>query len=656
MRYETCAVASGAARWSSVLPALWAGLFAATTAGAHAADPAREPLSLAWVPRDTVLVCAARPAELLRRPALARIAEAVRSDGGLRAHFGVAVDRVETATVVFLPAPVDSQTVVPGEANFVLRLLEPVDVQQLAGLLGRSPSREKYAGREYFKGDSPPAWVCAIPEPRTVLISRSEADLRRLIVAGESGAARAPWAQAWGDVAPADAAVLCHVAVLRPALDRQRTSASRGFNVSAAEARDAAARGMAERGAVGFGGGRAPEEVLAQFAQAQAARSETGRAVSSSSQVLAYLSLPALSPLWTEGAATGALDLELTEDLGARLIVHCASAESAAAIVSGLRAAIVPGKNTLASMRQTAASRSGDEGPLYLKALDVVDQLIDGLRVEQDDTRVVAGTRASVIDAAQYSAALVPAMKAAAAITADAQAQVRARNNLRQIAIAFRNFHDAYGRFPPAVVTRRGQEPLKHPHSWRVAILPYVDGAALYNEYRFDEPWDSDHNLTILARMPDVFRHPGDDAGSTNASYFALAGPGSAFDREGGTALQEITDGTSNTILVVESKARVPWTKPEDIPFDPDEPLADLLAVLGGWQPESFQTVMCDGAVRSFPRTLPENVLKLLITRSGGEPVPAEFVPPQEPRRAAAARRGEAAPGAFAPAAREFAR
>jgi hypothetical protein len=508
-----------------------------------------------------------------------------------------------------------------------------------------------YAGREYFKGDSSPAWVCAIPEPRTVLISRSEADLRRLIVAGESGAATAPWAQAWSDVAPADAAVLCHVAVLRPALDRRRTSAPRGFN-SSAEARDAAARAMQERGAVGFGGGRVPDEVLAQFAQAQSGRSEPARAASRSSSVLAYLSLPALTPLWTDGAATGALDLELTADLGARLVVHCASAESAAAIVTGVRAAIVPGKNTLASMRQTASSRSGDEGPLYLKALDVVDELIDGLNVEQDGTRVVAETRASVTDAARYSAALVPAMKAAAALTADAEAQVRARNNLKQIGLAFHNYHDTFGRFPPAVVTHRGQEQLPHPHSWRVAILPYVGGAALYNAYRFDQPWDSDHNRTILARMPDVFRHPGDEPDSTNASYFALAGPGSAFDREGGTAMQDITDGTSNTILVVESKARVPWTKPEDIPFDPVEPLADLLAVLGGSQSETFQAVMCDGAVRGFPRTLPENVLKLLITRSGGEPVPQEVAPPQDPRRMGSGRRGEAAADFFAPGGR----
>ena len=34
----------------------------------------------------------------------------------------------------------------------------------------------------------------------------------------------------------------------------------------------------------------------------------------------------------------------------------------------------------------------------------------------------------------------------------------------------------------------------KFPHSWRVEVLPFVEEAALYQKYHFDEPWDSKAN------------------------------------------------------------------------------------------------------------------------------------------------------------------
>ena len=57
----------------------------------------------------------------------------------------------------------------------------------------------------------------------------------------------------------------------------------------------------------------------------------------------------------------------------------------------------------------------------------------------------------------------------------------------------------------------------KVPHSWRVAILPYIEQADLYRQYRFDEPWDSDANKMVLAKMPAIYPHPLDDPKSTNA-------------------------------------------------------------------------------------------------------------------------------------------
>ena len=65
----------------------------------------------------------------------------------------------------------------------------------------------------------------------------------------------------------------------------------------------------------------------------------------------------------------------------------------------------------------------------------------------------------------------------------------RSRNNLKQIAIAFHNFHDAYQKFPSSVNTKEGartsnKKPVQ-PFSWRVAILPFIEQNELFEELPF---------------------------------------------------------------------------------------------------------------------------------------------------------------------------
>ena len=52
--------------------------------------------------------------------------------------------------------------------------------------------------------------------------------------------------------------------------------------------------------------------------------------------------------------------------------------------------------------------------------------------------------------------------------------------------------------------------------------------------------------------------------------YQGWSGPNAFFDPEQRMSLQKITDGTSNTIMVTEAGTAVPWTKPDDMPFDPN--------------------------------------------------------------------------------------
>jgi hypothetical protein len=139
----------------------------------------------------------------------------------------------------------------------------------------------------------------------------------------------------------------------------------------------------------------------------------------------------------------------------------------------------------------------------------------------------------------------------------------------------------------------------------------------LYKEYRQDEPWDSENNMRVLAKMPNVFRSPRDRRDSTNTSYFTFVGPETMFGTRYGPRMANITDGTSNTILVVESKREVPWTKPEEIEFDSKKPVPPL----GDWHPGGFCLVMCDGSARFIPDSIDQQMLKYLIMNADGHPV-----------------------------------
>jgi beta-lactamase regulating signal transducer with metallopeptidase domain/uncharacterized protein (UPF0248 family) len=200
-------------------------------------------------------------------------------------------------------------------------------------------------------------------------------------------------------------------------------------------------------------------------------------------------------------------------------------------------------------------------------------------------------------------------------------------NNLKQLALAMHNYHTKHDHFPPAAVI--GPDG-KTPHSWRVELLPYLDERSLYKQYRMNEAWDSEHNKKVLALMPDVFRNPFDDPNSTSSAYYVLVGPGTIFEGSKGIRINEITDGTSNTLMIVGAKRNIPWTKPADIPFDPDKPLPEL----GGFVKGRFAAALGDGSARVYNAAKAHDQLKWLIMRNDGHVIDLKKLDP-DPSRAA---------------------
>jgi hypothetical protein len=173
-----------------------------------------------------------------------------------------------------------------------------------------------------------------------------------------------------------------------------------------------------------------------------------------------------------------------------------------------------------------------------------------------------------------------------------------------------------HGRLPPAVVCGEDGRPL---YSWRVLLLPYIEGDDLYREFHLDEPWDSPHNLALLPRMPGTYAPPRWKKSKVppyHTVYHVFVGEGAAFEgREGVRIPKDFPDGTGNTFLVVEAGEPVPWTKPEDIPYDPDGLLPDLRCLFK----DGFRAGMADGSMRWVRKGTSEANLRAAITRNGGE-------------------------------------
>jgi hypothetical protein len=187
------------------------------------------------------------------------------------------------------------------------------------------------------------------------------------------------------------------------------------------------------------------------------------------------------------------------------------------------------------------------------------------------------------------------------------------QNNVKQIALAFHNYESAFGFFPQDVKDKDGKPLL----SWRVQILPYLEEDDLWKQFKLDEPWDSDTNKKLIEKMPKIFAPVHTKAKAGHTFYQGFTGGGALFGGKDKLTLVGITDGTSNTALVVEAGEAVIWSKPADIVYDPKKPLPKLGGDLDG----NFNLGFADGSVQWVKKGFDEKVMRAVITANGGEDV-----------------------------------
>jgi hypothetical protein len=215
----------------------------------------------------------------------------------------------------------------------------------------------------------------------------------------------------------------------------------------------------------------------------------------------------------------------------------------------------------------------------------------------------------------------------------DKQASI---HNLEAIGTAMSKYVETVRRYPAATgtVTNRvknqektlpvGDQPLL---SWRVHLLKYLtDPAAqkLAEEFKMDEPWDSDHNKKLIERMPDVYKSPGSKgAAEFKTVYLTPRSDKTLFPANRSLGFLEVTDGTIRTITVLEvsDERAVIWTKPDDYEVDEKNPAAGLV----GLRPGEFLALFGSGMVRQIPANISPELLNSTYTRSGGEKIDSKM-------------------------------
>jgi prepilin-type processing-associated H-X9-DG protein len=197
---------------------------------------------------------------------------------------------------------------------------------------------------------------------------------------------------------------------------------------------------------------------------------------------------------------------------------------------------------------------------------------------------------------------------------------VQAVNQLKQLGLGLLNYESVSSAFPAAGSTKVDGAPRL---SWRVHILPYVEEEALYSKFHLDEPWDSEHNRKLIAEIPEVFQSPGVEIEAGKTLFLAVTGAGSLFgDGSKGPRMRDVTDGLSNTLMLVEAdpKAAVEWTRPDDWEFDAADPTAGVGELRNG----QFNVVFCDGHTQRLSTKIDPTLLKSVVTRDGEEIVDFE--------------------------------
>lgn len=523
----------------------------------HADEP--KPFSLQYIPETTVGHIALRPADLLKHKSVKPTADELNSF--FSTTLNVKLEDLDVWCIGLFFQPDEERNRSRECAYQIFVSKRPTDYAGLIEVMAPTALKKSHNGVEYYQSRR----ACYLKiNDRTLLLAENERSMLPLIEAGATGKAPSSWKPHWDELKNKPAAMIVDFANFTRAVENNPP----------------------------------PPGIFGNIV-----------------------------PMW-EKSQVAAIGLDLTK----RIQLTAVSVSTSEADATQAREAMNVGldfarremeeaMNQLDSqIEQIGSMPQGEQMVVGMRIAETTMQLIRkpmaDIEIKQDGNTLSASATLSRISVGRAAGKLASLFRI---MQSTVLAQSRA-NNLKHIALALHNYHSALGEFPPAYKMGKDGNG-DHKVSWRVLILPFLEEQALYDQYKFDEPWDSPNNKRVTAQMPRAFRALGSKAAPTETDYFVIVGENTAFQAEKGRHFRDFTDGTSNSLLVVESRKAVHWAKPSDIEFPKDK-----LPKLGGISAKGFRIARADGSTGFIRNDVNAKQLRLLMTINDGNEIDESIV------------------------------
>lgn len=447
----------------------------------------------------------------------------------------------------------------PNEGVIILRSRKPTDWKSLAETIAYT--RETKIHDQIVQANQSVAWFA--PDDRTFIRGDRES-IAEVIRAGRRGTTNRFWHAQWKTVAGKPAAFLFDIGALRDVAPRNGTLLGQQANHGPAA-------------------------------------------------LLGPTLFEATAPIWDKSELFAA-SITLGEELGFEGRLTTVGEGEARAVAETAGAGMVLLKNALMRQQFSAARSKNPQAAVVSSLTGLAVTAVARTRVEAQGSEVAISTSSPWGEVGSSVASLVPSVQKSRM----SARRMQSHNNLKQLAIAMHNYHDVHGHFPPASSMGKDGKG-KHPVSWRVLLTPYVEHPEIYNNYRFDEPWNSPHNSKVTQEIPTVFAHPSTQPGAQETAYYAVVSTNArkltCFSKNTPRRLRDIIDGTANSVMLVEAKRGTHWAQPKDIEWSPDADPPEL----GGFEGDGFAAVLADGAVMHFGEGLEPERLRLLLLVNDGQ-------------------------------------